>query len=186
MVYRGKHNFVLLNLYPYTSGHLMVAPYEHVARLEDAAPETVAEMMLTARRAERHLRAIYRPDGLNLGMNIGKAAGAGIAGHIHMHVLPRWTGDANFMTTVGETRVLPEDLEVTYQKLSHAFARRLMRSVHEKQLERGIDGRILRHAGADSVRRRRGGHGGAVRHRACRAKSCTAGSPTSRSAGAWR
>ena len=122
VVWRGARNFVLLNLYPYTTGHLMVAPYEHVARLEDAAAETVTDMMLITRMAEKHLRAIYRPEGLNLGMNIGKAAGAGIADHIHMHVLPRWTADANFMTTVGETRILPEDLAVSYQKLSRAFA----------------------------------------------------------------
>src|ERR1044071_2175608 len=122
VVWRGERNFVLLNLYPYTSGHLMVAPYEHVARLEDAAPETVSEMMLMARVAEKHLRAVYRPEGLNLGINIGRAAGAGIADHIHLHVLPRWTADANFMTTVGETRVLPEELALTYQKLSRAFA----------------------------------------------------------------
>jgi ATP adenylyltransferase len=122
VVWRGRHNFALLNLYPYTSGHLMVAPYQHVARLEDASVETVTEMMLVMRTTEKHLRAIYRPDGINLGMNIGQAAGAGIAGHIHMHVLPRWFGDANFMTTVGETRILPEDLVVTYDKLSRAFA----------------------------------------------------------------
>jgi ATP adenylyltransferase len=122
IVWRGRYNFILLNLYPYTSGHLMIAPYQHVARLEDAAPETAADLMLTAQQAERHLRAIYRPEGLNLGMNIGKAAGAGIAGHIHLHMLPRWVGDANFMTTVGETRILPEDLEVTYRRLSQAFA----------------------------------------------------------------
>ena len=122
IVFRGERNFVLLNLYPYTSGHMMVAPYEHVARLQDAAAETATEMMLIARRAEMHLRAVYRPEGVNLGMNIGKAAGAGIADHIHMHVLPRWTADANFMTTVGETRILPEDLAATYEKLSRAFA----------------------------------------------------------------
>jgi ATP adenylyltransferase len=121
VVWRGKHSFVLLNLYPYTTGHLMVAPYQHVATLEDTTPETVAEMMLTARQAEKHLRALYRPEGLNLGMNIGRAAGAGIADHIHMHVLPRWIADANFMTTVGETRIVPEDLSVTYDKLSRAF-----------------------------------------------------------------
>ena len=100
----------------------MVAPYEHVARLEDAARDTVIELMLITRQAEKHLTAIYRPDGLNLGMNLGRAAGAGIAGHIHMHVLPRWSADANFMTTVGETRVIPEDIQVTYEKLSRAFA----------------------------------------------------------------
>jgi len=122
VVWRGKHNFVLLNLYPYTSGHLMVAPYQHVALLEDAGAETVTDMMLIARQAEKHLRAVYHPEGLNIGMNIGRAAGAGIAGHIHMHVLPRWTADANFMTTVAETRIIPEDIQVTYQKLSRAFA----------------------------------------------------------------
>jgi ATP adenylyltransferase len=121
VVWRGRYNFVLLNLYPYTNGHLMVAPYEHVARLEDAARETVIELMLITRQAEKHLTAIYRPDGLNLGMNLGRAAGAGIAGHIHMHVLPRWIADANFMTTVAETRILPEDLHVTWEKLTRAF-----------------------------------------------------------------
>ena len=122
VVWRGKHNFVLLNLYPYTSGHLMVAPYEHVALLGDAGEETATDLMLITRRAEKCLRGVYHPEGLNIGMNIGRAAGAGIAGHIHMHVLPRWSADANFMTTVGETRVIPEDIQVTYQKLSRAFA----------------------------------------------------------------
>jgi ATP adenylyltransferase len=121
VIYRGRRNFALLNLYPYTVGHLMVAPYEHVATLEDATAETLAEMMQITRQAERHLRAIYKPEGLNVGMNIGRCAGAGVADHIHMHVLPRWTGDANFTTTVGETRVLPEELRVTYEKLSRAF-----------------------------------------------------------------
>ncbi len=118
---RAERNFVLLNLYPYTNGHLIIAPYEHVATLEDAAPETLAEMMRLTCDAERHLRALYGPDGINLGMNIGAAAGAGVAGHIHMHVLPRWVADANFMTTVGETRVLPEELPVTYERLRRAF-----------------------------------------------------------------
>ncbi len=118
IVHRGERNFVILNAFPYTNGHLMVAPYEHVATLEDAHPDTLAEMMVLVRRAESHLRAIYRPTGLNIGMNIGESAGAGIAGHIHMHVLPRWTGDTNFMTAIGETRVLPEALSVTYSKLT--------------------------------------------------------------------
>jgi ATP adenylyltransferase len=121
IVHRGERCFVLLNLYPYTSGHLMIAPYEHVAALEDASEESLLEMMRLTREAERRLRRVYRPEGLNLGMNIGKCAGAGVAGHIHMHVLPRWTGDANFMSTVGETRVLPEELAETYRKLSQAF-----------------------------------------------------------------
>ena len=121
IVHRGASCFVLLNLYPYTSGHLMVAPYAHVATLEDAAEAAVLEMMRLTRAAEGHIRRVYRPEGLNIGMNIGRWAGAGVAGHIHMHVLPRWAGDANFMTTVGETRVLPEDLNTTYEKLRGAF-----------------------------------------------------------------
>jgi ATP adenylyltransferase len=121
IVYRGEWNFVILNLYPYTNGHLMVAPYEHVSSIEDAAEQTAVEMMQLVRSAARHLRAVYHPQGLNLGMNIGECAGAGIAGHIHMHVLPRWLGDANFMTVVGETRVMPEDLPETYRKLKEAF-----------------------------------------------------------------
>jgi ATP adenylyltransferase len=122
VLYRAEHNFVLLNLYPYTTGHLMIAPYAHVATLEEADQVTLEEMMTLAQRAQRHLREVYRPGGLNLGMNLGECAGAGVAGHIHMHVLPRWPGDVNFMTTVGETRVLPEDLPTTYEKLSTAFA----------------------------------------------------------------
>jgi ATP adenylyltransferase len=96
----------------------MVVPYEHAPTLEDVAEETLMEMILLARQAEANLRANYQPDGLNMGINIGKAAGAGVAGHIHMHVLPRWAADANFMTAVAETRVLPEDLARTYEKLS--------------------------------------------------------------------
>jgi ATP adenylyltransferase len=118
---RAEYSFVLLNLYPYTTGHLMIAPYAHVATLEDADDLTIAEMMLLAKRAEARLRAVYRAPGFNIGMNIGECAGAGVAGHIHTHVLPRWTGDANFMSTVGETRVLPEDLDTTYEKLLNAF-----------------------------------------------------------------
>jgi ATP adenylyltransferase len=122
IVHRGSGNFVILNIYPYTTGHLMIAPYEHVATLEAASEPIVAEMMQLARQAEMRLREIYKPQGLNLGMNLGESAGAGIPGHIHMHVLPRWTGDTNFMTTVAETRVLPEGLDVTYAKLKRAFA----------------------------------------------------------------
>jgi ATP adenylyltransferase len=121
IVYRGAHNFVVLNRFPYTSGHLMVVPYLHVADLSGLDDGGATELMALTRAAERHLRATYRPDGLNLGMNIGESAGAGIAGHIHMHVLPRWAGDANFMTTVGQTRVLPEELDVTWRRLKEAF-----------------------------------------------------------------
>jgi ATP adenylyltransferase len=121
IVLRGRHNFVLLNLYPYTSGHLMIATYEHVASLAEAAAEAREEMMQLCARAEKALRELYKPDGLNLGMNLGAAAGAGIAGHIHMHVLPRWTGDASFITTVSETRVLPEALDITWDRVRQKF-----------------------------------------------------------------
>jgi ATP adenylyltransferase len=114
---RAQRNFVMLNAFPYTSGHLMVAPYAHVATLEAADPADLAEMMTLTRRAESALRRLYKADGVNIGMNIGRSAGAGIAGHIHMHVLPRWHGDVNFITTIAETRVLPEDLAETYKKL---------------------------------------------------------------------
>ncbi len=116
---RAKHNFVLLNLYPYTSGHMMVAPYQHVATLSEASADVREEMIELSARAEKALRTVYMPDGINLGMNLGEAAGAGVAGHIHMHVLPRWTGDASFMTSIAETRVLPEDLPTTYTKLKN-------------------------------------------------------------------
>lgn len=122
-MYRGQHNYVVLNRYPYSSGHLMIVPFEHVSTLAESKPETSAEMMLLTRKSEESLRAVYRPDGLNIGMNIGASAGAGVAGHIHMHALPRWAGDVNFMTSVAETRVLPEALETTFQKLKVACSR---------------------------------------------------------------
>jgi len=122
VVHRAAHNLVILNRFPYTSGHVMVVPYLHVPSLEELPDEALVEMIRLARQCEMHLRAIYRPDGLNLGMNLGKSAGAGIAGHVHLHVLPRWTGDTNFMTVVGETRVVPEDLEATWEKLRKRFA----------------------------------------------------------------
>ena len=117
MVLRAERSFILLNRYPYTTGHLMIAPYAHVATLEEAEAATLEEIMRLAQRAEKALRVVYRPSGLNLGFNIGESAGAGIAGHIHMHALPRWAGDTSFITTIGETRVLPEALETTYRKL---------------------------------------------------------------------
>ena len=121
VVHRGVRSFVILNRFPYTSGHLMVVPYEHAAALEELADETLVELMRLARDSVKHLRAAYCPEGLNLGMNLGRSAGAGIAEHVHLHVLPRWTGDTSFVTTVGETRVVPEDLEVTWEKLRRAF-----------------------------------------------------------------
>jgi ATP adenylyltransferase len=122
VVYRGRLSFVILNRFPYTSGHLMIAPFAHVSRLQQADEETAAEIMKLSRFAEQVLETVYRPDGLNLGMNLGEAAGAGIQQHIHMHLLPRWKGDANFMTSVAHTRVASEALEVTYAKLKLGFA----------------------------------------------------------------
>jgi ATP adenylyltransferase len=122
IVYRGEFTFVILNRYPYTSGHLMIAPYAHVSRLTQASEAATQEMMHLVRRAETLLQRIYNPHGLNVGMNLGEAAGAGIEQHIHMHVLPRWNGDANFMTSIGHTRVIPERLEDTYIKLHGAFS----------------------------------------------------------------
>jgi ATP adenylyltransferase len=121
IVLRAERNFLILNLYPYTSGHLMIAPYEHIATLGEASQETLHEMMGLTARAEKALGQLYRPDGFNIGMNVGESAGAGVAGHIHMHVLPRWTGDGSFMTTVAETRVLPETLDTTYERVKAAL-----------------------------------------------------------------
>lgn len=121
VVHRGTHTFVILNLFPYTSGHFMVAPYAHIARLDDASSAQVTEMMELAQRGIRALRGLYTPEGFNVGMNLGHCAGAGVREHFHLHVVPRWTGDANFMTVVGETRVLPEELQVTRRRLAEAF-----------------------------------------------------------------
>jgi ATP adenylyltransferase len=121
VLHRAAHNFVILNLYPYISGHLMIAPYAHLGELDSASKETTDEMMDLAKRSETALRAEYQPHGFNLGMNLGRAAGAGIADHIHLHLLPRWSGDTNFMSTIGETRVLSEDLATTYRKLRARF-----------------------------------------------------------------
>ena len=121
IVYRGQHCFVILNTFPYTSGHVMTVPYAHVDELRKLAPEAAHEMMDLAQRMETVLRGLYHPDGINLGMNIGKAAGAGIAGHIHMHVLPRWVADANFVSVVCETRILPETLEETWKRMTEVM-----------------------------------------------------------------
>jgi len=121
---RAVKNFVMLNAFPYTSGHLMIAPYAHVRTLSDSDPEALAEMIALAQFAESALGRVYNAHGFNMGMNIGASAGAGVAGHIHLHLLPRWSGDVNFMTTIGETRVLPEELEVTYQRLSAEFRKK--------------------------------------------------------------
>jgi ATP adenylyltransferase len=122
IIHRGRHCFIMLNAFPYTSGHVMIAPYEHLDQLDKLSEPGAVEMMLLAQRMETALRAAYKPDGLNLGMNIGAAAGAGVAGHIHLHVLPRWIADSNFMTTVAETRVIPEDVGTTWEKLRKAIS----------------------------------------------------------------
>ena len=117
ILHRGRECFVVLNAYPYNSGHLMVIPYAHLDELSKLPATAVHEMMDLCQKVEAALRQVYQPDGINLGMNLGKAAGAGVAGHIHMHMLPRWMADSNFMTVVGETRVLPETLDQTWEKL---------------------------------------------------------------------
>ena len=121
ILHRGTYCFVCLNAYPYSTGHLMIVPYQHVDSLAGLPPESAQEMMLTAQRAKLALRQIYRPGGINMGLNLGEAAGAGIADHIHLHVLPRWIGDTNFMTVTAETRVLPETLDVSWKKLRLSF-----------------------------------------------------------------
>jgi len=121
IVYRGQYCYVVLNTFPYTPGHVMIVPYAHLDELQKLPSDAAHEMMDLSQRMERTLRKLYSPDGVNLGMNIGKAAGAGVAGHIHLHVLPRWVADANFVSVVGETRILPETLDVTYEKLKGAL-----------------------------------------------------------------
>ncbi len=121
LVHRGTDCFVCLNAFPYTSGHVMVIPHAHEASLAALPVATAHEMMDLAQQMERVMGALYKPHGLNMGMNLGQAAGAGVAGHLHLHILPRWVGDTNFMTTVAETRVLPEDLETTWRRMRAGF-----------------------------------------------------------------
>ena len=121
IVLRGERNYVVLNRFPYTSGHVMIVPYAHVADLSACDSDVLHEMMQLARRVQLALASAYQPDGYNLGMNLGRCAGAGVTGHLHLHVLPRWSGDSNFMTVTAETRVQPEDLSTTYQKLRAAL-----------------------------------------------------------------
>jgi ATP adenylyltransferase len=117
IVHRGTNCFVILNTYPYTPGHVMIVPFAHLDELQKLPPQTAHELVELSQRMEKVLRTLYKPDGINLGMNIGAAAGAGVAGHIHMHVLPRWVADANFVSVIGETRVLPETLETTWERI---------------------------------------------------------------------
>jgi len=121
VLHRGTNAFVALNLYPYITGHMLVVPYQHLGDLDSSSKEITDEVMDLTKRAETALRKVYSPSGFNIGMNLGAVGGAGIVDHIHMHILPRWTGDTNFMTSVAETRVIPEDLNTTYNKLRGQF-----------------------------------------------------------------
>jgi ATP adenylyltransferase len=121
ILHRGALAFVIMNLYPYNNGHLMLVPYRHVSALTDLPPETLSEIMALAQRAQRVLQGAMHPDGYNLGINQGRAAGAGIADHIHMHVVPRWAGDTNFMPVLADVRVLPQHLDETYALLRPGF-----------------------------------------------------------------
>ena len=122
LIFRGEYCFICLNAYPYTSGHVMAMPYAHLDRLAVLPEATAHELIDLAQQTERVLDRLYNPHGFNFGLNVGKAGGAGVAGHIHMHAMPRWLGDTNFMTTIGESRVLPEDLETTWWRVREAFA----------------------------------------------------------------
>ncbi len=124
IVFRAEHNFLCLNAYPYASGHVMIVPYLHGSSLAGMKTAAAHEMMDIAQRTESLFHELYSPGGMNFGLNLGKAGGAGVVGHLHLHALPRWAGDTNFMTTIGETRVLPEALEITWQRMRDALARR--------------------------------------------------------------
>ena len=121
IVHRGERSFVILNLFPYTNGHLMVAPYAHLGRLQELGSETLAEMMALAQRSMDRLEQVYDPHGYNVGLNQGRVAGAGVEHHIHMHVVPRWGGDTNFMPVIADTKVMPQSLEQSYEALRGAF-----------------------------------------------------------------
>jgi ATP adenylyltransferase len=121
VIHRGTSGYVVLNLFPYTTGHLLVVPYQHIAELDATPKETTDELMDLTKRCQTALREVYQPSGFNLGMNLGVAAGAGIPDHLHLHILPRWSGDTNFMTTIAGTRVLPEELNISYARLRPKF-----------------------------------------------------------------
>ncbi|MCO5315519.1 MAG: HIT domain-containing protein [Solirubrobacterales bacterium] len=121
IVHRAKHSFVILNLYPYTNGHLMVAPYSHIGRIQEIPEQTTTEMLTLARMAMNRLEEVYSPQGFNVGFNQGRAAGAGVEHHIHMHVVPRWGGDTNFMPVIADHRVMPQSLEDSFRVLRTAF-----------------------------------------------------------------
>ena len=121
IVHRGELAYVILNLFPYTNGHLMVAPFEHVGRLLEVDAGTLAEMLELAKRAMERIEEVYAPQGFNMGFNQGRVAGAGVEGHIHMHVVPRWAGDTNYMSVIADARVMPQSLEDSYEALRAGF-----------------------------------------------------------------
>jgi ATP adenylyltransferase len=121
ILHRALHNFIILNLYPYNNGHLMIVPFKHLARLSESEPAQRAEMMELVLRCQEALERAYHPEGFNVGLNLGRCAGAGLADHFHMHVVPRWTGDTNFMSVVGDTRVVPEEPKQSYERLKSYF-----------------------------------------------------------------
>jgi ATP adenylyltransferase len=121
IIHRARHTFLCLNAYPYATGHVMIVPYRHESSLAALDLAVTHEMIDTAQQVERDLNQLYNPHGMNFGLNLGKAAGAGVAGHLHLHALPRWTGDTNFMTTIAETRILPESLEITWRRMREIF-----------------------------------------------------------------
>ena len=121
VIHRGEYSFVILNRYPYTSGHLMVIPYSHVEQLSELDPVTRAEMMELVNKASEVVKEVYKPEGFNIGINMGSAAGAGIAAHIHIHVVPRWFGDTNFIPVIGDTRLIPEELDDTYKHIKEVW-----------------------------------------------------------------
>jgi ATP adenylyltransferase len=124
IAFRGGLAYVILNRYPYTSGHVMVVPFAHVPNLEELDAQTRGEMMELTAQCTTVLRNIYKPQGFNIGVNIGEAAGAGVVGHVHIHIVPRWNGDTNFMSSLGAVRVLPEALEDTYRRIKEGFKAR--------------------------------------------------------------
>lgn len=137
IVYRGRLSYIILNRYPYNSGHLMVIPYRHVPSLEDLTLPELAEMMLLVKASMRALREIYKPHGFNIGVNVGEAAGAGVAGHVHIHVVPRWTGDTNFTVILSGTKVVPEPLEDTFKRLRSVVKDKVEEALREEGVEWG-------------------------------------------------
>jgi ATP adenylyltransferase len=127
IVYRSKHCYVIINLYPYNNGHVMVVPYEHVSKLSELKKPVLNDLFATVQLTEQVLYKVYKCEGMNIGMNIGKAGGAGVDAHLHVHLVPRWQGDGNFMTVIGGERVIPEDFDSTYKKIKTAFLKTIIK-----------------------------------------------------------